>query len=72
MATRLLDAARGQVGLERAQRPRELGELLVLTGDWPVWVSKPPQWIVMIRVPRLAASRCAAVRSRVDSVELFG
>ena len=40
--------------------------------SWPVWVSNEPQWIVMIRVPRFAASRCAAVRSRVDSVEVFG
>ena len=35
-------------------------------------VSNPPQWIVMTRVPRLAASRCAAVRRRVESVLVFG
>ena len=40
--------------------------------SWLVWVSNPPQWIVITRVPRLALSRCAAVRSRVESVPLFG
>ena len=30
---------------------------------WFVWVSKPPQWIVMIRVPGRLLSRYAAVRS---------
>ncbi len=39
---------------------------------WLVWVSKPPQWIVMIRVPRLAPSRWAAIRRRADSVLVFG
>ena len=62
----LVDPARRQVGLERAERARELGRAACpAPAIWLVWVSKPPQWIVMIRVPRLAPSRCAAIRRRV-------
>ena len=35
-------------------------------------VSNPPQWMVMTRVPRLAASNVAAVFRRADSVLVFG
>ena len=40
--------------------------------SWPVCVSNPPQWIVMTRVPRLAASSVAAVFRRAESVLVFG
>ena len=69
----LLDAAGRQVGLERGERAREHASAAdPAPSTWSPWVSKLPQSIVTMRVPRPAASSVAASCRRLDRTSSAG